>query len=221
MKRIILIGLSGSGKSAVACELAARLGFTAIDVDDEIIRRSGMPIPAIFERFGEDVFRSFERGCLASACSQEKCVIATGGGAVLDERNWLVMRPESLIVHLQADTNQLLSRLSSQSESDPDALRPLLQASDPKHSLDKMWRERAPFYRQADVSVDTSNKSLDTVAAEILSAITRSRIRLSSFAYWELSAHRTAAPTCMLVRACSIQSANWHVKDSRSLAVRG
>ncbi|MGA7672392.1 MAG: 3-dehydroquinate synthase [Nitrolancea sp.] len=173
MKRIILIGLSGSGKSAVACELAARLGFTAIDVDDEIIRRSGMPIPAIFERFGEDVFRTFERGCLASACSQDKCVIATGGGAVLDERNWLVMRPESLIVHILADSNQLLSRLSSQSESDPDALRPLLQASDPKHSLDKMWRERAPFYRQADVSVDTSNKSLDTVAAEILSAITR------------------------------------------------
>ncbi len=168
MKRVILIGLSGTGKSSIARELAAKMGFTPLDVDDEIVRRCRMPIPSIFERFGEDVFRAFERGCLAAACAEERRVIATGGGVVLDERNWLAMRPDSLIVQLQASPTEILARLSRQSEADPDARRPLLQATDPVQSLETMMRDRGPLYDQADVCVDTTGKDQDAVVAEIL-----------------------------------------------------
>ncbi len=173
MKRVILIGLSGTGKSSVARELASRLAFSAIDVDDEIVRRSGMPIHAIFERYGENVFRAFERDCLADACNAARRVIATGGGVVLDERNWLVMRPESLVVHLQAAPNQILGRLSSQVEVDPDARRPLLNSPNPLKALEMMRRERGPFYEQADVTIDTSNKDLNSVVDEISAAVRR------------------------------------------------
>ncbi len=171
MKRVVLIGLSGTGKSSVARALAARLGFDALDVDDDIVARSGMPIHAIFERFGEHVFRAFEHDCLAEACTAEHRVIATGGGVVLDERNWLVMRPDSLVVHLQSAPDRIVERLSSQVDADPDARRPLLQSADPVQALETMLSERGPLYEQADVTIDTSNKDVDSVVDEIAAAV--------------------------------------------------
>ncbi|MBX6342986.1 MAG: AAA family ATPase, partial [Thermomicrobiaceae bacterium] len=111
VERVILIGLSGTGKSAVAPLVARRLGYEVVDTDEEIVRRVGCSIPEIFARFGEPVFRAVEREIVREACARSRVVLATGGGVVLDEANWDAMRPQSVIVHLTADPGLILERL--------------------------------------------------------------------------------------------------------------
>jgi 3-dehydroquinate synthase len=166
MNRIILIGLSGTGKSSVAKLLAARLGFTAVDLDDEIVRLFGCEISAIFQRHGEAVFRAAERDLLARACSHSNRVIATGGGAVVDEANWVAMRPESLVIHLRAQSEELLDRLRGQLAADASTVRPLLASNDPLADLERMWQMRRSYYERADASIDTGGKTIDAVVDE-------------------------------------------------------
>ncbi len=171
MKRVILVGLSGTGKSSVAKLLASRLGFDAVDIDDEIVRLFDREISAIFQRHGEYVFRAAERQLLAEACSQPGRVIATGGGAVVDEANWVAMRPESLIIHLKAQPAELLDRLRGQVAADASTVRPLLASDDPAADLERMWQARRAFYTRADALIDTGGKTLDAVVDEAESLV--------------------------------------------------
>src|SRR6476646_8983501 len=99
-QRIVLVGLSGSGKSTVARRLAELRRWRAIDTDPELERRAGKPIPRIFAEDGEPAFRALESTFLADACREDYAVIATGGGVPTVETNWPVMRREALVVHL-------------------------------------------------------------------------------------------------------------------------
>ena len=166
MERIVLIGLSGTGKSSLARALAARLGFEAVDLDDEIVKMFRCPINEIFANYGESIFRAAERAALARACSTRNRVIATGGGVVIDELNWVVMRPASLIVELRAEPVELIRRLSVQVQIDNEAIRPLLDSPNPKSDLERMSAARSDFYARADVTIDTNHKSLDAVVDE-------------------------------------------------------
>lgn len=171
MKRVILVGLSGTGKSSVARLLASRLGFDAVDIDNEIVRLFDCEISGIFQRHGELVFRAAERQLLAQACSQPNRVIATGGGAVVDEANWVAMRPESLIIHLNAQSEVLLDRVRGQVASDSSTIRPLLASDDPIAELERMWRTRRAFYERADASIDTGGKTIDAVVDEAVALV--------------------------------------------------
>jgi shikimate kinase/3-dehydroquinate synthase len=164
---VILIGLSGTGKTSLAPLLAERLGFDAIDTDTMVEARFGCSIPEIFERFGEPVFRAAERQALLAACARDGVVIATGGGVVLDEANWVTMRPGSVIVHLQARPRTIVERLHCQWQSDPRRLRPLLQGDDPERRVEQLWHERAALYRRADLVVQTDGRSLELLAHEL------------------------------------------------------
>lgn len=167
MKRVILIGLSGSGKSTIARSLAERLGFEPVDIDDEIVKSFGYPIREIFTRHGEAVFRAAESEILFRACAHPERVIAVGGGAVVSEQNWVAMRPESLIVHLQAAPDELIARLRSQVVADPTTSRPLLESSDPLPDLERQWVARRDMYAQADVCIDTTRKAISEVVDEV------------------------------------------------------
>ena len=179
VERVVLVGMSGSGKSCLARALAERLGFEAVDVDDEIVKLFDRPIKEIFANYGEAIFRAAERDALARACSMPNRVIATGGGAVTDELNWLSMRPASLVIQLKAEPHELLRRLRTQVEADPAATRPLLESNEPLSDLERMSAARSDFYARADVSIDTSDKALDAVVdeaqAEVRAAIAGER----------------------------------------------
>lgn len=110
-KRIVLIGLSGSGKSTVAARTAEWLRWRAIDTDEELVRRAGKPIHRIFAEDGEPSFRALESAVLADVCQESHVVIATGGGVPTVEVNWPVMRRDALVVHLTAPPETLLSTL--------------------------------------------------------------------------------------------------------------
>lgn len=169
-ERVVLIGLSGTGKSAVAPIVAERLGFAVVDLDAEIERRMGRPIPEIFADLGEPVFRAVEHEVVAEACARANLVIATGGGAVLREDNWEAMRPASVIVHLNGATPELLARLERAAGADPVSARPLL-AGDPSARIERLRQERAPLYARADAEVDTDGRTPQEVADAIVSAV--------------------------------------------------
>ncbi|HUY99970.1 MAG TPA: 3-dehydroquinate synthase [Thermomicrobiaceae bacterium] len=173
VERVILVGLSGSGKSAIAPLVAERLGFAVIDTDDEIERRLGLTVPEIFSRFGEAVFRAVEREVVEESCSRARVVIATGGGSVLDEANWAAMRPGSVIVHLLGSTDVLVRRLHQAVDGEPSRTRPLL-AGDAAGRLARLWEERREYYARADAMVHTDGMSPAEVAAAVVSA-TRTR----------------------------------------------
>lgn len=173
LERVYLIGLSGSGKTTLAPVLAERLGFEAVDLDAEVERRFACSIPEIFARYGEVVFRAAERDVLVAVSGRPQVVVATGGGVVVDPRNWEAMRPRSAIVHLTAPASVLVDRLEAAVQASPAAERPLLKGGDPAGRLEAMWEARRHLYERADVTVATTGKSLDEIAAEVVAAVER------------------------------------------------
>jgi 3-dehydroquinate synthase len=171
VERVILVGLSGSGKSSVARAVAARLGFNVVDTDDELVSLFGASPAQVFASLGEPVFRAAERQVVSRACTTDRVVVATGGGVVLDEANWTAMRPGAVIVHLRAAPGELLARLRSQIEADTTQRRPLLEADDASAALAKMWEARRDLYARADIDVKTDGRTVAEVAEEVVDAV--------------------------------------------------
>ncbi|MDQ3541679.1 MAG: 3-dehydroquinate synthase [Chloroflexota bacterium] len=172
ISRVALVGLSGTGKSSAARLIAEALGWTVVDTDHEVESRARSSIPDIFRRQGESAFRMLERTAMREALARSAVVIATGGGAVLDEEIWAEQwlgAPGTLVVRFDADPTVLLGRLRRQAESGArDADRPLLAGADPLASLERMRRQREHAYAQADVTLDVTSRALsDAVAAVV------------------------------------------------------
>lgn len=163
---LFLIGLRGSGKSTVARLLASELGWSWLDADDELEKRFGQTIRAIFEAEGEAGFREKESIVLAQLCRLPQHVIATGGGVVLREHNRNLLRASGRIVWLTADVETLWQRV--QTDSATTDRRPTLTVGG-RTEMEEIFRFREPFYRQcADFVVDTSGRALDEIVTEIL-----------------------------------------------------
>ncbi len=194
--RLVLIGLSGTGKSTIAREVAVRLGWQAVDTDADIEAQAGRSIPAIFATDGEGEFRRLERAILAASLAREQVVIATGGGAVIGEDIWataLLGDPRTLVVHLDADTRTLVDRLERQATHDgAKAARPLLADSDAHTKIDMQRQARDQFYRRADVSLDVGQRSVAPIVRDLAELVTLagdlpSRVELAS----------TSSPSCI------------------------
>lgn len=168
---LVLAGLSGTGKSTVAREVATLLGWTAIDTDDNIRTTTGLTIPEIFQREGESAFRAYERYELSRALDQQSVVIATGGGAVIAEDAWtgeMLQRPGVLTVTLDAPAEEVLARLTDASAKYGDAVkRPLLDAVDTLQKIRTMKEERATAYARSSVTLPVGGRSIAEVAADL------------------------------------------------------
>lgn len=151
MENIILIGMPGCGKSTIGTLLADKLGRKLADADEEIVRLAGKPIPEIFARDGEAVFRDWETQALSQLGKQSALVIATGGGCITQPRNYPLLHQNGLIIWLKRDISKL-----------PTDGRPLSQAN----PLDAMLAKRAPMYAAfADHTVSNDGTAEETVAA--------------------------------------------------------
>jgi len=152
---IFLVGMMGAGKTSVGRILAKRLQKTFYDSDHAIEDRTGVKIPLIFEIEGESGFRVRESAVVDELTALRDIVLATGGGAVLSEKNRDRLRTRGTVVYLRASVRDLLNRTRH------DKNRPLLLAADPRARLTELYEKRDPLYREvAHVTVDTGNQSI-------------------------------------------------------------
>jgi 3-dehydroquinate synthase len=158
---LVVTGFMGTGKTTAGREAAGLLGLPFIDLDEVIARRAGRSIPEIFASEGEAGFRAMERTAVEDAARLSGCVIATGGGAVLDAESFDHLAAASTVTVLSCDPDELRRRLGDT------AGRPLLDASEPNR-MAALLEERREAYARAGDALDTTGRSVADVAAELV-----------------------------------------------------
>ena len=159
---IALVGFMGTGKSSVGRLAADQLHFTFLDTDDVIVARAGKPITEIFAQEGEADFRERECRLVEELTHRTRTVIATGGGLPVNPANLASLKTHALVICLWSSPGKIWERVRNQ------AHRPLLNESDPLAKLHALLAVREPFYRQADVLVNTEMRSLKEVAQQVI-----------------------------------------------------
>ena len=163
MKRhVVLIGLSGSGKTTVGRIVAERLHAGFVDVDAILLRKEGKPIAMIFAEKGESAFREMERKEMEAALATQPAVIAPGGGWAAQPGALGTAKASGYVVYLKTKPETAAARAA------PSGTRPLLMGEDPETQMRALIKEREPFYAQADAKVETDRKSAEEVATEVV-----------------------------------------------------
>lgn len=165
MRNIVLIGFMGTGKSTVGKLLAQSLGWEFVDTDFVIGEVTSLSVTEIFRLHGETRFRSEERIVVTRLSQLNQIVIATGGGTVVDPRNFEALAQNGIIVGLHASIEAIINRIGHKND------RPLLKGT--TEAIEKLWSERQECYAQADFTVDTSQKNINEVVSEILARLER------------------------------------------------
>ena len=162
---IVMVGLMGAGKTSIGRRLAARLGLSFVDADDEIEAAAGSSIADIFERHGEASFRDGERRVIARLLNGPPIVLATGGGAFMDAETRERIAAKGISVWLRADIDTLVRRTSRRND------RPLLKNGDQREILTRLMDQRYPIYQLANVVVDSFDAPAEETLQQVLDAL--------------------------------------------------
>jgi shikimate kinase len=159
---LALIGFMGTGKSSVGRLAAAHLHFRFVDTDELIESRAGRSIGDIFSQAGEAVFRGIEKQVVSELSKVQRTVISTGGGLAANDENLASLKQHALVVCLWASPEAIWERVHTQTH------RPLLQGADPMIKIRELLVKREPFYKRADVLINTEMRSIKEVAQQVL-----------------------------------------------------
>ncbi len=161
-KIVYLVGFMGTGKTVVGKLVAKELGLQFIDIDSLIEKQQGKKIGEIFADVGESYFRSLEKHSLAQVSQNKDVVISCGGGIVLDKQNMLRMKQTGVIICLSASPEVVFARTHRHGN------RPLLNVDNPEARIKELLELRAPFYAQADYTIDTSDFSIQQIVQQVI-----------------------------------------------------
>lgn len=175
MQRIFLTGLSGAGKSTIGRRVASLLNWDFVDTDELLARQMGQSTGQVLLGLGEARFRELESEMLLSAASQERVVIATGGGMIISDTNRTFMHEQGLVVFLHASPDIAWSRIQAHLQAAGEqAVRPLVAGQDGQQRLHDLYAVRSHWYEQAHVQFSTDTADPAEVAQDVLvSALTR------------------------------------------------
>jgi shikimate kinase len=164
-RSIILVGMMGAGKSAVGRRLAEKLGMAFTDADSEIEAAAGRSIEDIFEEFGEEHFRDGERRVILRLIGEGPQVLATGGGAFMNEETREAIANAGISIWLQAEISLLMRRVKRRND------RPLLKQGDPEETMRRLMEERDPIYGLANLTVESRDVPHHHVVSDVLAAL--------------------------------------------------
>jgi shikimate kinase len=159
---IALIGFMGTGKTSVGRLVAEQLDFAYLDTDEMIQSATGKTIAEIFSNNGEPVFRALEEKTVEELAGKTRTVICAGGGLPINPHNLASLKTHALVVCLWASPARIWERVKSQTH------RPLLHDTDPQKKICELLAVRAPFYKQADILLNTESRSLREVAQQVV-----------------------------------------------------
>lgn len=159
---IALIGFMGTGKTSVGRLVAEQLHFNYFDTDEMIQSATGKTIAEIFSTCGEPAFRALEEKTVQELASKTQTIISAGGGLPVAPQNLASLKTHSLVVCLWASPAKIWERVKTQTH------RPLLQDSDPQKKIQELLAAREPFYKQADILLNTECRSLREVAQQVI-----------------------------------------------------
>jgi shikimate kinase len=162
---LVLVGMMGVGKTSVGRKLAERLGLPFVDADEEIEKAAGLSVAEIFERFGEEYFRDGERRVIARLIEGKAKVIATGGGAFINDETRALILSQAHSIWLNADINILVERVSRRNH------RPLLVGRDPREVLIELGEKRDPIYAQAEIHARSDTAPHGVTVEQIMKAL--------------------------------------------------
>lgn len=161
-KPIVLIGLMGAGKSTIGVRLANMLELPFVDSDNEIEEAAGCSITDIFAVYNEEIFRDLERRVIKRLLGNHNQILATGGGAYLQEPIRHMIQQKAFTIWLRADLEVLLERVNRRDT------RPLLAKGNKQKILSRLIKERYPIYEEADMIVDSGTGPHENVVKTII-----------------------------------------------------
>lgn len=162
-KIITIIGLMGVGKSTVGLKMAEKIGYYFVDSDQEVEDQQKASISEIFKAKGEEYFRATEKKIIKDIVDRdERIVLSLGGGAFDDDETREMLLKKSHVIWLKAPIDVILHRIGGKTN------RPLLNKGDKRKTLQSLIDKRYPFYRLANIEIDTSKSSHEEIIATIL-----------------------------------------------------
>ena len=177
-RSIVLVGIMGVGKSTIGKRLSQYLDIPFVDADKEIEKAAGMSVEDIFDQFGEEAFRSGEKKVIKRLMEEGQKILATGGGAFMNEEIRQDIAESGVSVWLNADLDILMKRVQRR------ANRPLLKTEDPEATMKALLEVRNPVYGLADVHVESRTVSRDVIAAEVVDLLAEKLPELAEERGW-------------------------------------
>jgi shikimate kinase len=168
-RTVALVGMMGAGKTSIGKRLAARLEVPFADADHEIEEAAGMSVAEIFAKFGEPYFRDGERRVIARLLGEKPLVLATGGGAYMDEVTRATMKDAAFTIWLKAPIEILLGRVRKRQGADQ--TRPLLANNDMRDTLGRLLAVREPVYATADMVLESGDEPHAVLLDKIVAAL--------------------------------------------------
>ena len=159
---LALIGFMGTGKTSVGRLVAEALHFDFVDTDEQIQAKTGRMISEIFAADGEPAFRALEREAVLELSKHKRVVISTGGGLPTNPENLAELKRHALVICLWSSPDKIWERVRHQTH------RPLLHDPDPQRKIRELLSAREPFYKQADILINTDIRTMREVAQQVV-----------------------------------------------------
>lgn len=159
---LYLVGFMGTGKTTIGRVVAQKLNFELLDSDHEIERRRGKSVPQIFEEEGEPAFRELERAFIVDGHPPQRCVVACGGGLVVQPGMLDALKAKGVVICLHASLETILKRTQGSRN------RPLLNVDDPMERIRKLYTVREPIYRRSGTLILTDGRPLHDIVSHVI-----------------------------------------------------
>ncbi|ENN90116.1 shikimate kinase [Bartonella bovis m02] len=167
-KALVFVGFMGSGKSIIGKHVATMLSLPFYDSDQEVEKTAQMTITQLFEMYGESKFRALEQQVILNIIKKGPLILATGGGAYMNEDIRKAIHQNGISIWLKADLHVLIERVLW-----GEGARPLLQTTNPKETMQKLMEQRYPIYAQANLTINNHAEHCHIVAHNVIRSVER------------------------------------------------